>query len=46
MFNGIYAGGPVLIKHHPGVRCCGRRDGPFCNYVSPPAGSRNCKEKR
>jgi len=25
--NGIYTGGPDLIKNRPGVRCCGRRGG-------------------
>ena len=29
MLNSIYAGGPVFIKNHPGVRCCGRRGGLF-----------------
>jgi len=30
MLNGIDAGGHDLAKHHPGVRCCGRRGGIFC----------------
>jgi len=33
MLNCIYAGGPVLIKNHPGVRCCIRRGGLFCDLL-------------
>jgi len=29
-FNDTNTGGHDLAKHHPGVRCCGRRGGLFC----------------
>ena len=45
MFNGIYAGGPVFIKNHPGVRCCGRRGGLFCYLCVDTGGERKQKGK-
>jgi hypothetical protein len=42
LFTDIYAGGHVLIKNHPGVRCCGRRGGLFCDLFVATGGRRNC----